>query len=95
MEPRRPGKAELLIALVSTAAMVWCMIPEHQRQLLVLRSLHAGRQLAAKAARAQGRAGMGDELAGSPGTARQHYGAAARLGQARDQLAGWLDRMRP
>jgi hypothetical protein len=95
MEPRRPGKAELLIALLSTAAMVWCMIPEHQRQLLVMRSLNGARQLAARAARAQGRAGMGDELGGYQGTARQHYGAAVTLGQLRDELARRLDRMRP
>lgn len=92
---RRPGKLELLVALISTAAMLWCLIPEHQRKLMAMRSLDGARRLAARAARAQGHAGMGDELAGAGGPARQHYGTAARLSQLRDELARRLDGMGP
>ena len=92
---RRPGKAELLVALISTAAMVWCMIPEHQRQLLVMRSLNAGQRFAGRMASSQGRAGMGDELGGYLNLARQHYGTAAALSRVRDELGRRLDGMRP
>jgi hypothetical protein len=60
-----------------------------------MRSLAAGRRLAARAAAGQGHAGMGDELGGAGGPARQHYGAAAWLGQVRDELARRLDGLRP
>lgn len=96
MNPQRARTAELLaLALISTAAALWGLIPEHERQLMVMRSLDAGRRLAARAAAGQGHAGMGDELDERGGQARQHYGAAARLGQLRDELGRRLDRMRP
>jgi hypothetical protein len=70
-------------------------IPDHERQLLVMRGLDGARRLAARVAAAQGHAGMGDELDGKHGPAGQHYGTAARLGVLRDELARRLDRMRP
>ena len=94
MESRRPGKLELALAVASTLLMVWLTLPEHQRQLLTMQATAAGRDLAGRLARAQGHAGMGDELDGHT-TARQHYGAAYRLSRLRDQLAVHLDRLRP
>lgn len=92
---RRPGKLELLVALISTGAMLWCLIPEHERQLMAMRSVDLARRLAARVARAQGHAGMGDELAGARGPARQHYSTAALLGRLRDEFARRLDGYRP
>jgi hypothetical protein len=94
MESRRPGKLELLVALTSTLLMLWLTLPEHQRQLLTMQAAAAGRDLAGRLARAQGHAGMGDELDGHA-RARQHYGAAYRLSRLRDHLAAQLDRLRP
>ena len=94
MEPRQPGKLELALAVISTAVMIWLMLPEHQRRLLVMRSLARGQALAGRAARLEGHAAMGDELAGLS-QARQRYSAAFWLSRARDQLGTQLDRMRP
>lgn len=95
MEQRRPGWTELLAAVLSTAAMVWCLIPEHERRLMVMRSLYLARRAAARVAAAQGHAGMGDELGGLAGPARQHYSTAAAVGQLRDALTRRLERLRP
>jgi len=94
MEPRQPGKLELILAAASTAAMMWCMLPEHQRRLMAMRTVAALQRLAARAARLQGHAGMGDELAGRA-QARQRYSAAYHLSRARDAFGAQLGRMRP
>lgn len=95
MDPRRrPGKLELVQAVLMLGLTVWLMLPEHQRQLLAMRAAATGRDLAGRLARAQGHAGMGDELDGHP-QARQHYRTAYRLARMRDDLAGLLDRLRP
>jgi hypothetical protein len=94
MEPRQPGKLELLLATLSTAVMAWCMLPEHQQRLLMMRALASLHKLAGRAARLQGLAGMGDELAGLA-QARQYYSAAYQLSRARDALGRQLERMRP
>ena len=94
MGNRQPTALELLIALLSTGAAVWWMLPEHQRQLIAMRALDGGRRLAARMASLQGHAGMGDELAGGR-LAGQHYATAYRLARVRDELARRLDGMRP
>jgi hypothetical protein len=91
---RQPGKLELALAVISTGAMMWCMLPEHQRRLLMMRFLARLQVLAARAARLEGHAAMGDELAGLP-QARQQYSAAFWLSRARDHLGAQLQRMRP
>jgi hypothetical protein len=70
------------------------MLPEHQRRLLAMRFLARAQVLAARAARLEGHAAMGDELAGLA-QARQRYSAAFWLSRARDQLAARLEQMRP
>lgn len=94
MGRRQPTLLELLIALASTGAACWWMLPEHQRQLIAMRALATGRRLAARMASSQGHAGMGDELAGRS-QARQYYSAAYRLARLRDELGRRLDGMRP
>jgi len=94
MEPRQPGKLELALAVISTAVMMWLMLPEHQRRLLVMRSLARAQALAARAAHLEGHAAMGDELAGLA-QARQRYSATYQLSRLRDAISGQLERMRP
>jgi|HubBroStandDraft_6_1064221.scaffolds.fasta_scaffold2461594_2 hypothetical protein len=94
MEPRRPGKAELLLAVASTLAMTWASLPPHQRQLATMRAAAWAQRASARLARLQGQAGMSDELAGRA-QAWQYYAAAYRLSRVRDRLAAALDRMRP
>lgn len=94
MDRRQPTLLELLIALASTGAACWWMLPEHQRQLIAMRALATGRRLAARMASSQGHAGMGDELAGGQ-LAGQHYRAAYRLARLRDELGRRLEAMRP
>lgn len=94
MEPRRPGKAEILLALASTLATAWASLPPHQRQLAGMRVLSWAQRASAQLARLQGHAGMGDELAGRP-QAAQLYRTAYGFSQLRDRLGAALDRMRP
>jgi hypothetical protein len=95
MEPRQPSKTELLLAAASTLAMMWCMLPAHQQKQLAMRATAWAQRLAARLAHAEGHAGMGDELAGHGGQARQRYSLAYRLSRLRDQFGQQLDRMRP
>lgn len=92
-EPRQPGKAEILLALVSTGVMTWFMLPPQERywlKLSVLRQLHG---LSSRVARNEGRQGMGEELKGRDPWPR--YGAAYQASRLRDVLAKTLEDMRP
>lgn len=93
MEPRSPGRLEQLLALASTLVMAWLMLPEHQRTLILMRAAERARNLTGRLARAEGHAGMGEELAGRDPGAR--YGGAYALARARDWLAGLPERWRP
>jgi hypothetical protein len=89
----RPGKLQQALAIASTLIMAWMMLPEHQRNLAVMRAMDWGRRQAGLLARSEGRAGMADELAGRDPSPR--YGGALILARVRDELARALDRMRP
>ncbi len=91
----RPGKLQQAAALVVSLAMAWAMLPEHQQRLLAMRAVHALRGLTARWARAEGHAGMGNELAGQPEAAERQYGAAYHLSRARDAFGRVLEGMRP
>lgn len=93
MEQRKPGKAEILSALVTTAAAVWYMMPRQDRQMIRLRILHLLRRASERLARREGLAGMRDELAGRPPGGR--YGAAYALSLARDKLTAAIEAERP
>lgn len=93
MDQRGPGRLEQLLALASTLIMAWFMLPEHQRRLMLMRATERARSLTGRLARAEGYAGMGDELAGRNPAAR--YGGAYMLARARDELGRVLERMRP
>jgi len=73
--------------------MAWFMLPEHQRRLMLMRAAEWARRQAGKAARAEGHAGMADELAGRDPAPR--YGGAFVLASARDWLTRLLESMRP
>lgn len=96
MEPRRPGKAELLMALLSTATMAaltwYSMASPAEREQARMRALAGLHRLAGRLARRAGHKGMGDELAGRD---YQRYSVAFRLSQLRDRLARELEDMRP
>lgn len=93
MEQRGPGRLEQLLALASTLTMAWFMLPEHQRRLMLMRAAERARSLTGRLARAEGHAGMGDELAGRDPAAR--YGGAYVLARCRDWLARFPERWRP
>ena len=93
VEHRGPGKTEQLLALLSTGLMVWFMLPEHQRRLVLMRAAERARSLADRLARREGYAGMGAELAGRDPDAR--YGGALLVSRLRDWLAGLPERWRP
>jgi hypothetical protein len=52
-------------------------------------------RLAARAARREGHAGMGEELAGHTGDAERRYSLAYSLSRARDACGRALESMRP
>lgn len=92
-DQNRPGKLQQALAIASTLIMAWMMLPEHQRNLYLMRAMDWGRKQAGSLARSEGRAGMADELAGRDPSSR--YGGALLLARVRDGLAVALERMRP
>ena len=93
MEQRGPGRLEQLLALASTLVMAWFMLPEHQRRLMLMRAAERARSLTGRLAKAEGHAGMGEELAGRDPAAR--YGGAYVLARARDWLGQLPEKWRP
>ena len=91
----RPDRLRQALALILTCATIWMMLPEHQRRLTVMRLTAFGQRLAARAARREGHAGMGEELAGKRGDAERRYSLAYSLSKARDSFARALESMRP
>jgi hypothetical protein len=92
MEPRQPGKIEVLATLLTTLLAVWWMMPPQDREWAKLRVLHLAHRVSAKLARQEGHRGMGDELAGRD---LARYPVAYLLSQARDRVAAALEQMRP
>ncbi len=91
----RPSRLQQIAALVLTAVMVWFTLPEHQRRLAAMRLALLAQRAAGRAARSEGHAGMGDELAGRAGDAERRYSAAYQLSRARDAFTRVLEGMRP
>jgi hypothetical protein len=91
----RPGRLQQAMAAILMTVTLWLMLPEHQRRLIVMRATALGQRLTARAAHAEGHAGMGNELAGRPEDAERHYQAATTLSRARDAFSRALDSMRP
>jgi len=92
---REPGRAQRIAALIISAAMVWYMIPEHRRQLILMKAAHMAQRTTGRAAMMLGRAGMSDELAGRAGDARRNYDAALHLSRLRDTFGRALESIRP
>lgn len=90
-----PGRLQRLAGLALTLALLWLTLPEHQRQLILMRAVRALQLAAHRAARREGHAGMGDELGGRPGDAARRYGAAYTLARARDRFGAVLEQLRP
>jgi hypothetical protein len=92
---REPGRLQQLAAMALTLMAMWMMLPEHQRRLLVMRATVAVQRVAGRAARREGHAGMGSELAGRTGDAARSYLTAFHLSRARDRATRILEGMRP
>jgi hypothetical protein len=90
-----PGRLQRLAGLLLTLTLLWLTLPEHQRQLTLMRLARAGQLLAGRAARREGHAGMGDELAGRHGDAARRYSLAYTLARARDRAGQALEQLRP
>jgi len=91
----RPDRLRQALAILLTAVTIWMMLPEYQRKLTVMRLTAFGQRLAGRAARREGHAGMGDELAGKRGDAERRYSLAYSLSKARDSFGRALESMRP
>jgi hypothetical protein len=91
----RPGRAQQLAALLVTAAMLWYTLPDHRRQLIVMKTTRYTQRMLARAARSQGQAGMSEELSGRPAGAARCYGTAEQLAKVSDALGRALESMRP
>lgn len=92
-DQRKPGKAELILATISTAVMAWSVMPPQERMWIKLAAATRARRLLARLAWREGHHGMGDELAGRDPWPR--YGAALVLSRARDLIDKTLEAMRP
>jgi hypothetical protein len=92
MEPRQPGRLEVLATLATTLLAVWWMMPPQDRDWAKLRVLHLAHRVSARLARLEGHKGMGDELRNRD---LARYPVALLLSQARDRIADAIEQMRP
>lgn len=95
-QQQRPSWIELAAMLAVNLAAVlaaWHQLPEQERYWMRLTITGKLRAMAAGLAAREGRAGMGDELAGRD--PRPRYNVALGLSRARDGLARALEAMRP
>ena len=90
-----PGRLQRIAALALTLAMLWVTLPEHQRTLILMRTAAGLQRIAHRAARREGHAGMGDELAGRGGDAARRYTLAYTLARVRDRAGAVLEQLRP
>ena len=90
-----PGRLQRIAGLLVTLTMLWLMLPEHQRTLILMRAARLAQHVAHRAARREGNAGMGDELAGRAGDAARRYSLAYALARARDRAGAALEQLRP
>lgn len=91
-EPQKPPLLETLLALASTLAMAWCVMPPQERLWLKLSALQKLHRVSGQLARKAGHRGMGDELAGRD---FQRYDIAYWLSAVRDRLERALEGMKP
>lgn len=91
-ESQRPGRVQQAMAAASALLIVWFSLPEQERRWMVLRTVGFAHRYAARLARAEGFAGMGDELKGRDPSPR--YGGAVLAARVRDGLAEMLLKMR-
>lgn len=95
MDKPQPGRVQQVMGIILTLGMIWFMLPEHQRRLILMRITHGAQRAAGRAARREGHAGMGDELAGQAGQAERRYSAAYSFSRARDAFGRALESLRP
>ncbi|MDA8319070.1 MAG: hypothetical protein M0030_04540 [Actinomycetota bacterium] len=97
MDEPKPGRlTETVLAAVSTAVMVWVMMPPQERYWVRLRVTQMAQDLGRRAAvraRATGFEGMGAELGGEDPTVQ--YADARWLSVGRDMLARAVKVMKP
>jgi hypothetical protein len=91
----RPGRLQQIGALLVTGAMLWYTLPDHRRQLILMKVTQSAQKTLQRAARRQGRAGMSEELSGRPAAAARCYGTAGHLSRVSDALGRALETMRP
>ena len=82
--------AEAILGLVVSLWCLWLMIPEHRRQLGIMRLIMGAQTMTAGLARRTGAASMRAELA----TGQSSYWAPYALSLARDGLGRAYDRAR-
>lgn len=82
----RPSLIEILLATASALIMAWSAMPPQERYWLRLTITGKLRAIAAGLAAREGRAGMGDELAGRDPS--QRYNVALKLSRARPGAGG-------
>lgn len=89
---RKPGLAEIMLALISAVVTAWLMAAPQERYWVQLRLLDAASRLTGRLAWRAGHKGMGDELAGRDW---QRYQLAEFLSRARDGIGRAIEEMRP
>jgi hypothetical protein len=83
-------RLRMLVSLAYLAGVAWLMMPEHKRQLLIMRVTVTARAAATELARRAGVASMRNEL----DTGRQVYTVPYLLSRARDRLGRAYDAAR-
>lgn len=80
----------LVYALASVLWLLWIMVPEHQRRLLMMRAVHQMRGFLGRAAFHAGHQAMGLEISGRGA----NYVLPLSLSVARDKTAAAYEKLR-
>jgi hypothetical protein len=84
-----------LVAVTGSLTAVWLNMAPQERMWIQLEAIEGLRRLAGRLARSEGRAGMGEELAGRTELAWSRYGGAYVAARCEQALARSLERMKP
>lgn len=87
---KREAQVKLAIVLTQLAVLAWYLIPQHRRQLLLMRLAAASGESLGRAARGLGRVSMGTELR----TGRREYTLPLAASMARDRMAAAYEKLR-
>ena len=94
MEPEQLKKQQEVLKLITVGVQLivigWFLLPDHTRQLILMRVIHQGRMITSTVAEKLGQNGMGVELA----TGREEYTLTVLVSKLRDKLTSLYEKVK-